>query len=40
MQYAEPSVPKWKIKSAYYSVRLFGRFAINSSAPRGAKPTK
>ena len=40
MQYAEPSVPKWKIKSAYYAVRLFGRWAINSSAPRGAKPTK
>ena len=40
MQHSNPSVPKWKIVSAYYAVRLFGRFAINSSAPRGAKPTK
>ena len=31
---AEPEVPKWKIWSAYYSVRMFGRWAINSSAPR------
>ena len=38
MENSEPSVPKWKIKSAYYSVRMFGRWAINSSAPRGAKP--
>lgn len=38
MQHSNPSVPKWKIVSAYYAVRLFGRFAINSSAPRGAKP--
>ena len=38
MENSEPSVPKWKIKSTYYSVRMFGRWAINSSAPRGAKP--
>ena len=25
---AAPSVPKWKIYSAYYSVRSFGKFAI------------
>ena len=31
---AEQEVPKWKIWSAYYSVRMFGRWAINSSAPR------
>ena len=31
---ADPEVPKWKIWSAYYSVRMFGRWAINSSAPR------
>ena len=35
MRAAEPSVPKWKIFSAYWSVRMFGRWAINSSAPRG-----
>ena len=29
MENSEPSVPKWKIKSAYYSVRMFGRWAIN-----------
>ena len=40
MQHSNPSVPKWKIVCSYYAVRLFGRFAINSSAPRGAKPTK
>jgi hypothetical protein len=38
MQFAEPSVSKWKIWSAYNTVRVFGRWAINSSAPRGAKP--
>ena len=38
MENSEPSVPNWKIKSAYYAVRLFGRWAINGSAPRGAKP--
>ena len=31
---AEPPVSKWKIWSAYYAVRMFGRWAINSSAPR------
>ena len=35
MQHAEPAVPKWKIYSAYYAVRMFGRWAINGSAPRG-----
>ena len=25
---AAPSIPKWKIYSAYYSVRSFGKFAI------------
>lgn len=34
MESAEPKVPKWKIWSAYNAVRLFGRWAINSSAPR------
>ena len=29
-----------KILSAYYAVRMFGRWAINSSAPRGSKPKK
>ena len=40
MEYAEPSVSKFKILSAYYAVRMFGRWEINSSAPRGAKPKK
>ena len=31
MQYAEPSVPKWKIKSAYYYVSCSVVKAINSS---------
>ena len=35
MRAAEPEVPNWKIFSAYWSVRMFGRWAINSSAPRG-----
>ena len=34
MESAEPPVSKWKIKSAYWAVRMFGRWAINSSAPR------
>ena len=34
MEAAAPNVPIWKIYSAYYAVRAFGRFAINSSAPR------
>ena len=32
MQSAQPSVPKWKIYSAYWAVRLFGRW------PASAKP--
>jgi len=40
MEFAEPSVSKWKIWCAYNTVRVFGRWAINSSAPRGAKPSK
>jgi hypothetical protein len=28
MKDADPSVAKWKIASAYYSVRLFGRWSI------------
>ena len=28
MKDASPSVPKWKIYSAYYAVRLFGRWSI------------
>jgi hypothetical protein len=28
MKDADPSVPKWKIMSAYYSVVLFGRWSI------------
>ena len=28
MKDAEPSVPKWKIRSAYWSVRLFGKWSI------------
>ena len=28
MKDADPSVPKWKIYSAYYSVVLFGRWSI------------
>ena len=27
---AEPSVPKWKIYSAYYSVRMFGRWPASA----------
>ncbi len=38
MRCSEPAVAKWKIFSAYWSVRMFGRWAIKSSAPRGAKP--
>ena len=34
MMSAEPEVSKWKIWSAYYAVRMFGRWAINSSEPR------
>ena len=34
MESAEPEVPKWKIWAAYNAVRVFGRWANNSSAPR------
>ena len=34
MYNSEPSVPKWKIHSAFLAVRAFGRWAINNSAPR------
>ena len=34
MEAAEPPVSKVKIKSAYWAVRMFGRWAINSSEPR------
>lgn len=28
MKDADPSVPKWKIAAAYYSVKMFGRWSI------------
>jgi len=28
MKDAEPAVPTWKIKAAYYAVRLFGNSSI------------
>ena len=34
MESAVPPVPKWKIWAAYNAVRGFGRWAINSAAPR------
>ena len=34
MKNSEPSVPGWKIFIAWSTVRVFGRWAINSSAPR------
>ena len=34
MHASEPPVASWKKYSAYYAVRVFGRFAINSSAKR------
>ena len=34
MESAVPPVPEWKIWAAYNAVRVFGRWAINSSAPR------
>ncbi len=37
MKNSEPPVPKWKIFIAWSSVRIFGRWAINSSAPRHPK---
>ena len=36
MESAVPPVPKLKIWAAYNAVRVFGRWAINSSAPRRA----
>ena len=36
MESAVPPVPKWKIWAAYNAVRVYGRWAINSSAPRRA----
>ena len=36
MESAVPPVPKWKIWAAYNAVSRFGRWAINSSAPRRA----
>ena len=37
MKNSEPPVPKWKIFIAWSSVRIFGRWAINNSAPRQPK---
>ena len=34
MNASEPPVPSWKKYSAYWAVRMFGRWAINSSAKR------
>ena len=34
MNASEPPVPSWKKYAAYYAVRMFGRWAINSSAKR------
>ena len=34
MHASEPAVPSWKKYSAYWAVRMFGRWAINSSAKR------
>jgi len=36
MNASEPSVASWKKYAAYYAVRAFGRWAINSSAKRVA----
>ena len=36
MESAVPPVPKWKIWAAYNAVSVFGRWALNSSAPRRA----
>ena len=36
MNASEPAVPSWKKYAAYYAVRMFGRWAINSSAKRVA----
>ena len=34
MNASEPPVPSWKKYAAYWAVRIFGRWAINSSARR------
>ena len=34
MNASEPPVPSWKKYAAYWAVRMFGRWAINSSAKR------
>ena len=34
MNASEPPVPSWKKYAAYWAVRIFGRWAINSSAKR------
>ena len=34
MDASEPPVPSWKKYAAYWAVRMFGRWAINSSAKR------
>ena len=34
MDASEPPVPSWKKYAAYWAVRIFGRWAINSSAKR------
>jgi hypothetical protein len=34
MHVTEPAVASWKKYACYYAVRVFGRFAINSSAKR------
>ena len=36
MNASEPPVPSWKKYAAYWAVRMFGRWAINSSAKRVA----
>lgn len=36
MNASEPAVSSWKKYAAYYAVRMFGRWAINSSAKRVA----
>ena len=37
MKNSDPPVPKWKILIAWSTVRIFGRWAINSSAPRNPR---
>ena len=38
MHVCEPAVSSWKKYACYYAVRVFGRFAIKNSQPRGDKP--